>query len=129
VIGAVRINAAEIRSNYAERRDAFMPAVKRGLRRIMVEVQRGADALLSGGGAAWGYPVPRRRGVLARGLYGVLGDDFAEVGDRAPHAWSIHTGRNPRWRSPPARPRPFLDDASNRVDHLDILQTEARGAW
>lgn len=129
MIGAIRINTDEVAANYAARRDAFGGALKRGLRRLMVNVQRAADRRLSGGGAAWTYPVPRRRGVLARSLYGTVGDDFAEVGNTAVHAWSIHSGKNPRWRTPPARPREFLGDAVNETDHLDILQAEARGAW
>ena len=125
----VRIDAAPLRAAYRGRAERFPAAIKHGLRRIMVAVQGGADAKLSGAGAAWSYPVPRRLGALARGMYGVVGDDFAEIGNTARHAWSVHTGRNRNWRSPPAVARPFIDDTVRGVDHLGILQAEVRGAW
>ena len=123
------LGSGELAKAYRGRAQRFPEAIKAGLRRIMVLVQRGADQKLSGGGAAWEYPVPRRSGALARGLYGTLGDDYAEIGNIAPHAWSIHSGNNPAWHSPPAIARPFLDDAAASVDHLAEMQSALAGAW
>lgn len=125
----VQINAAELAQKYRGRAADFPAAIQRGLRRIMVLVHRAADVNLSGGGAAWAYPVPRRSGALARGMYSKLDAGVAEIGNEAVHAWSVHSGKNPRWQSPPARPREFLYDATDKVDHLDILSDEMAGAW
>lgn len=127
--GIVNIDGVALGLAYRGRADAFPAAIKRGLRRIMVLVHRGADENLSGGGEAWANPVPRRSGALARGMYSELRDDSAEIGNQAPHAWAVHTGKHPLWRSPPAIAREFLDDATRKVDHLDVLQQEMqRGA-
>lgn len=126
--GTVHIDGEALALAYRGRADAFAPAVRQGLRRIMVGVHRAADAKLSGGGAAWAYPVPRRSGALARGMYSELRDGEAEIGNIAPHAWAVHSGEHPFWKAPPAIPRPFLDDAAKEVDHMQILQDEmARG--
>lgn len=125
MIGSVRIEGAPLATAYRGRAQAFPAALQQGLRRIMVAVHRAADEKLSGGGAAWAYPVPRRSGMLARGMYSELRDDSAEIGNIAPHAWAIHQGDGPpAWRKPPAVPRPFLDDAAQATDHLAILQQE-----
>lgn len=122
--GVVHIEGAALATAYRGRAEAFPLALRRGLRRIMVQVHRASDANLSGGGEAWAYPVPRRSGALARGMYSELHEDRAEIGNQAPHAWAIHSGEHPYWRKPPAIAREFLDDAVEKVDHLDILQQE-----
>jgi hypothetical protein len=124
VTGLVHIEGSALATAYRGRADAFPEAVRAGLRRIMVQVHRAADANLSGGGEAWSMPVPRRSGALARGMYSELRDDQAEIGNQAPHAWAIHTGEHPLWSAPPAVERPFLDEAVAGVDHLDIIQQE-----
>lgn len=127
----VNIEGSALALAYRGRADAFPGALRLGMRRVMVAVHREADAKLSGGGAAWAYPVPRRSGALARGMYSTQREDRGEVeiGNIAPHAWAIHQGAGPAfWRTPPAVERPYLDDAVEAVDHLDILQQEmARG--
>lgn len=128
-LGTIHTNAAEMAAKYRGRAADFPQAIQRGLRRIMVLVHRGADANLSGAGAAWSDPVPRRRGVLARGMYSELRPGEAEIGNTAAHAWSVHSGKNPRWHSPPARPREFLYDATEKVDHVAVLGDEMAGAW
>lgn len=124
-----QIDAAKLAAVYQARMRLFPQAVARALRTLAVLVHRQADRNLSGGGAAWNYPVPRRRGALARGLFSRSDMRSATVGNTAAHAWAIHSGVHPRWKSPPARPRPFLTDAADGIDHLAVMQNEVRGAW
>lgn len=127
-----QIDAGKLAAVYQARMRLFPQAVARALRTLAVLVHRQADRNISGGGAAWNYPVPRRSGVLARSLYSKSGDKWAVVGADlgvAPYAWAIHSGVHPRWKSPPARPRPFLTDAADGIDHLAVMQNEVRGAW
>lgn len=129
MIRSVSINGDELAAIYRARAKRFPEAVLAGLRRIYVAVERSANALLSGGGAAWSYPVPRRSGDLARGMYGRIDAFTAEIGNKASYAWAVHTGKHPRWRSPPAVARPFLTDGAGKVDHVAIMESAVRGAW
>lgn len=107
--------------------DKIPPAVGRGMRRIAVLVHRAADTNLSGPKAAWSYPVPRRSGDLARGMYSRSDLSTATIGNSAPHAWAVHSGVHPRWPVPPARQRPFLGDAAAGIDPVAEMQAELAG--
>lgn len=128
-IRPVPINFRENARAYADAAGRIPAAVERGFRKLAVMVHRAADANLSGPSAAWSYPVPRRSGDLARGMYSRSDAASAEVGNSAPHAWAVHSGQHPFWKSPPARPRPFLYDAADSVDAAEVIGGELRGAW
>lgn len=123
------INVGQLAAVYQARMRLFPAAVRRALQILAVLVHRQADRNLSGAGAAWENPVPRRSGRLARGMFSRSDARTATIGNTAPHAWAVHSGLHPRWPSPPARPRQFLFDAANATDHLGVMQNAVRGAW
>lgn len=117
----VSLDLAPIAAAYRGAAEGFPQALQRAMRRIATLVHRAADRNLSGGAAAWAYPVPRRSGDLARGMASQASPIEAVIENRAPYAWAVHTGLHPRWPSPPARPRPFIEDAVATVDHMAEL--------
>lgn len=108
-------------------------ALRAGLRTLVSKVERAATRNLSGPGGSGNpgaYPVPRRFGTLARGMYSAVRGRVAEVGNRArnprtgePYARAVHEGfrafGNPR--APYYGRRPYLEDAAASVDPMAEL--------
>jgi hypothetical protein len=127
----VTTNAGVLAAKYRQRAAAVPGAMRRGVRRWLLEVEAGAVRRTTGSGAAGDYPVPIRTGALRR-YHGVrqLGDAAGLVFNRAAHAHAIHSTGFRAYGNPHApfhQPRPFLADAAREVDGLAILRHELRG--
>ena len=108
-------NAGQIARRFEQRASALPGAVRRGVRDVVLAVERNAVKRLTGGSAAPGsYPVPVRVGHLRRSTGArVLSDTSGMVFNRARYANAIHEGFRP-YGNPHAAAqagRPYLDDA------------------
>lgn len=111
----------EISVIYRARAQGLIPALRRGVGRALVAVERLAQKYTSGSGSseAGAYPVPIRAGNLSRSFsVRRLGDTSGLVLNRATYARAIHGGftpyGNPRLQRMAGRP--FLDDAVEDAD-------------
>lgn len=124
----VAADAARIADLYRSRAGRWMVAVTAGLRRALALVDAQAQALLSGAGAPWSYPVPVRTGNLRRheGMR-LLSPTSGMVFNTADYANAVHTGRVGQWAGRgksvvvQRAARPFLDDALERVRPEDVV--------
>ena len=122
----VRTNASQLAAKFRQRAERLGGALKAGLRtvaaqidRYQVENLRGADSADPGD-----YPVPARTGhLLGTHFWDVKSETFAVVGNTAEYAVDIHEGRG---SSAPHGRRPFLDDAAEAVDGVEIMVVELR---
>ena len=124
----------ELAIEYARRATEVPAAAKRGFRNVLVAIDRAAVKNLSGGGdaAPGSYPVPIRRGNLRRGQgMRQTGDTQGFVFNRTAYANAIHSKGFNAYGNPHAPfygPRPFLDDAVESVDILDVYTRPIRKA-
>ena len=87
--------------------------------RYQVENLRGSNAAESGD-----YPVPSRTGhLLGTHFWDVKSETLAVVGNTAEYAVDIHEGLG---SSAPHGRRPFLDDAAEATDAVEIMAVEVR---
>lgn len=111
--------------DYARKLDA---AAARGLRKIITRVDREQVKRLSGGlaDAPGAYPVPARTGHLRREtFFEMVGDTQAIAGNAATYAAAVHEADGGSSSAKFGR-RPYLEDAVNAVDALDLMATEVR---
>jgi len=115
---------------YAQRAQRLTAALRRGMKRALLLVEKDASQRLSGSGSSTpgAYPIPVRSGNLRRGL-GVrrLGDTSGLVFNRSNYARAVHsTGFHAygNERAPFYEPRPFLSDAIEAVNPTDVVRAE-----
>lgn len=119
-------NAGKLASRFRRRIGKLDAAIKRGLRNAAIKVDNAQVDLLSGGSEPGDYPIPVRSGNLLQGhFFKVVSDYLALVGNTASYALSVHDGEG---SSSEYGPRPFLDDAVERVDVAQDVRKEAIGA-
>lgn len=116
-------NASSLAGRYKRRAQALHGALVKGLRRAASLVNRKQIENLSGSNSAapGSYPVPNRTGNLMRGANWAVDPGVNPVGyvfNTAEYANAIHTGEMETRQGVryAVRPRPFLDDAVNKVD-------------
>lgn len=117
-------NASSLAGRYRRRAQALHGALVKGLRRAASLVNRKQIENLSGSNSAapGSYPVPNRTGNLARGANWAvepgLRDPQGYVFNTTEYARAIHTGEMETKQGAKfaIRPRPFLDDALDKVD-------------
>lgn len=107
------------------------PAVRRGLRRIGIAVERRASKNTTGSGPAGSWPIPRRTGFLNRSISGpILTRDSVTVESTAKYAaamtFGFHAFGNPN--APYYPGRPFLYLAAQGVDAAAIMVEELERA-
>lgn len=103
------------------------PAVRRGLRRIGIAVERQASKNTSGQGGPGAYPIPRRTGFLNRSISGpILTRDSVAVESTAAYSAAITFGFHAFGnRNAPYYPgRPYMFLAAQSVDAPAILLEE-----
>lgn len=123
----VETNLGSVADGFRRRGDDVAPAVRRGLRTIGIQLERGITRNLTGGGGPGSYPVPRRTGFLARSTSPpVLTRNSVSVSNDATYALAVHEGfrafGNPS--APYYGPRRFAADAVDKVDGVQILLAE-----
>lgn len=127
-------NAGAMALKYAKRAAELNAVIRSGIKKVAVAVDKEQVENLSGSGSdkPGSYPVPVRKGTL-RGGHGwaVQGVGRAAVFNTTEHAMAIHNGelttrQGVRYA---VRPRPFLDDAANKVDVVDMVAKETRKAF
>lgn len=127
-------SAEQIARLYTQRAAQLGPAVTRGIRRAIVAANREASIRTSGSGEAapGSYPIPIRVGHLNRsGGARMLGDFAGLVFNRAYYANAIHNKGFRAYGNPKApfyKPRPWLQDAIEHVDPVEIIGAEVRKA-
>lgn len=123
-------NASQIAKRYRRRAGGLDKAVRRGLRKYAIAVDREQVKNLSGSGAPGSYPVPVRKGTLRGGHFFEVSRRFAVVGNTTEYAPAVHGGElatNEGLRFA-VKGRPFLDDAAEAVDGTAMLAGEVKKA-
>ncbi|MDY6981162.1 MAG: hypothetical protein SV201_14905 [Pseudomonadota bacterium] len=126
-------NADSLAKRYKRRAQALGGALVKGLRRAASAVNREQIKNLSGSNSAepGSYPVPNRSGNLMRDANWAVDAGASPAGyvfNTAEYANAIHTGEmeTPQGVKYAVRPRPFLDDAVNKVDVSAEMATAFR---
>lgn len=116
-------NAGKIANRLREKLLFMDRAIPDGLQRAAIKINAEALKNLSGNhaDAPGSFPVPNRTGNLFRSQNWEMSPDrrSAFVFNAAPYAIEIHEGRD---TSAKYGRRPFLDDASNKIDMLAEMQ-------
>lgn len=125
----VETNAGPLRDQYAIMGRSLDGALQKGMRRLVLSVEREQVRNLGGSGGSGDYPVPIRSGNLRRSAGSrVAGPLLGFVFNRATYARAIHEGFEP-YNNPNARQvraRRFLDRAAEAVDGGEIIQRALR---
>lgn len=127
-------DARAIANLYRQRAALLDDALRRGMRRALVAVDAQASRNLSGSGEApaRSYPIPVRTGFLRRaGGVRQVSATSGLVFNRARYARAIHTDGFKPYGNPRAAtvdPRPFLQDAVDKVDPASMVFGELRRA-
>lgn len=122
----VRTNASQIAARFRRRAERLGGALKSGLRDAAAQIDRYQVENLRGSNAAdpGDYPVPARTGhLLGTHFWDVKSETLAIVGNTAEYAVDIHEGRG---SSAEHGRRPFLDDAAEATDAVEIMAVEVR---
>lgn len=127
-------NADAIAEGMRQRIALIDGAVRFGVGRAALAIERAATLNLTGSGAPYSYPVPVRSGTLHRGMGTEQPQSvLAIVFNAVEYAWPVHTGDVNEWRSHYAGPsddyvmtvsrpaRPFLDDAVAATPWADMV--------
>jgi phage gpG-like protein len=127
----VTSNARKIAKRLRARIRTWDDRVKDGLRRIVTKVDREQVKNLSGSNAdaPGSYPVPDRTGTLLRGHFSdVKSSRLALVGNTTEYALAIHSGNMTTKNGVQyaLRPRPFLQDAADKVDAAEEMALALR---
>ncbi|MBR0346032.1 MAG: hypothetical protein IJI03_12320 [Rudaea sp.] len=118
----VQTNAGDVAAKFSAKAEAIPDAVGKGVRSWLLATEAQAVRNLTGGGAAWTYPVPVRTGNL-RGARTVQqpSPGIGIIQFTAAYAWAIHTGKVTQWagrgktRQVQKTARPFAQDAGDKV--------------
>lgn len=123
----VETNLGTVAAQFLARGAAVPPAIRRALRTIGIQVERGASKRTSGAGDPGAYPVPRRTGNLNRSISPpIMGHRRVTVEATAGYAAAVHEGfrafGNPN--APYYPGRPFMRDAAEDVDAVGEIIAE-----
>lgn len=130
----IESNAAAIADAQQRRIGMIEGAIRAGVAKGALAIERAATLNLTGAGEPYSYPVPVRTGNLRRGM-GVEQPQpvLAIIFNGVEYAWAVHSGDVSEWRSHYAGPsenlsmmisrpaRPFLDDAVAKTPWADIV--------
>lgn len=125
----ISTNAADLRDAYVLMGRRMDDALRKGMRRLVLNVEQQAVKRLTGAGAPRSYPVPQPSGVLRRSMgVRIAGPLLGFVFNRAEYAKAIHDGFFPHGnkKAPWVMGRRFMDDAVDAVDGNAIMQTALR---
>ncbi len=122
----ISTNAAELQQRYVLMGRSMDAALRTGMRRLVLTVEReGAKRLRGGDSKPRSYPVPMPTGVLHRSMgTRIAGPMLGFVFNRAEYASAIHSGFFPygNKKAPWVMGRRFMDDAVDAVDGGEIMQ-------
>lgn len=121
---SARTNASQLAARFRRRAEKLGGALKAGLRTAVAQIDKYQVDNLKGHNAAKSgdYPIPARTGhLLGAHFWDVKSETMAVVGNTAEYAVDIHEGRG---SSAEHGRRPFLDDAADATDALDIMAVE-----
>lgn len=127
----ISTNAAELQQRYVLMGRSMDAALRTGMHRLVLSVEREAAKRLRGGDSKpRSYPVPQRPGSVLHRSMGtrIAGPMLGFVFNRAEYARAIHDGFFPygNKKAPWVMGRRFLDDAVDAVDGGEIMQRALR---